>query len=418
MANSTANQQGSPGLPDPPYQARTPSHKLCIAGALALLLGGVGTLVMLSCCWHREAAGPAGRIPQQPPPRGFSTTVAVRLAKGAESLVVDSPSAGRWRGIAPDKWELAAPKGQCKVVASGKSLNIGGKALPFSSAHFTPDGGVFRLGKDAYRGSLLVQADGGGRLVALETVELEDYLRGVVGREMSASWPMDALMAQAVAARTFAVHRLTAGTARTYLTRVDMAYGGVGAEAERVDEAIRATAGVVLMHGGEVLPAYFHSCCGGRTSAVESVFGGPALAPLRGVGCSWCTASRDYRWRTQIALSELASKLSGWGITRVNTLDLQEKDPAGRAAVVVINGAKKVPANDFRLAVGGMRLKSTAFTAGRRGEAIEFAGGGWGHGVGMCQWGARGMAEAGKSWQEVLQHYYPGSTLARIRREP
>jgi len=165
----------------------------------------------------------------------------------------------------------------------------------------------------------------------------------------------------------------------------------------------------VLFYGGAPLAAYFHSTCGGHTSSVGAVFGEKEVPPLCGVGCDWCRDSPYYRWKVQIQRSELVRKLAPWGLVYLDSIRPLDVDEGGRPRVLLLNGTKQVKASEFRRAVGPERIRSMAFTAARRGRAFEFAGRGWGHGVGLCQWGARGMALAGKSWREILAHYYPGA---------
>ena len=418
MEQASGNRRGDTDRTSGYGTVKTTGQKVCIAAALVLLLCGAGAALMLSCCWHREVLLPVREAPPAPPFRERRTIVPVRLAEGAIRLVVSSHSVGRWRGIGGEELELPMRAGRWEVVASGKLLDIDGKAMPVASAHFMPEGGTFRLGRSTYRGSLLVEVDPKKGLLATELVELEDYLKGVVGTEMSRDWPLHALMAQAVAARTYVLHRLhDPGLSRSWLTRVDLAYKGIRAETSRTDRAVELSKGVVLNYNGALFPTYFHSTCGGAVSSAQTVFHEPTIPPLSGAECRWCKRSPHYSWRVSLSKAELAEKLSAWGIKAVNTIRLVQKDAAGRPAFVVINDAKKIRANDFRSAVGANVIKSTLFTVVRSGHEFQFTGRGWGHGVGMCQWGARGMAQAGESWQEILAHYYPGAEIASIKND-
>jgi len=408
---------------------KTTGQKVCIAAALLLLLGGGGVVLTLSCCWRPEVPKPMPLVPPEPratvpvvPPAPrpveLPTTVPVRLAQGEPRLTVGSPSVGRWQGIAPASWELPSAAGQWDVEASGGMLKIGGTVVPDATACFTAEGGMFQLGRGTYRGSLVVKANPGKGLTATDLVDLEDYLRSVVGSEMSSKWPLNAQMAQAVAARTYVVNKLldtSEGPPR--LTLLDLAYRGIVAENSSADFAVTLTEGVVLNYNGAVFPTYFHSTCGGATSSPQTVFHDPAIAPLAGVECAWCTDSPVYRWSVSLSAADIAAKVSAWGVKKVDTIHLIGVDGAGRPAYVLINGVKKMPANDFRLAVGSAVLKSTRMTVSRSGKTFRFEGRGWGHGVGMCQWGAHGMAMAGKSYEEILKHYYPGAEIVRIRKE-
>ncbi len=410
-----------------PLQGVTTGRNVCVVAAALLLVSGcVGLL--LSCCSGppqrpleiaatTEQPPETSQIPpadhEQPdPPAGDARRVNVRLAKEARSLRVGCAAGGSWRLLNQPTTYRAAGAAEWEVRPAGSLLQVGKDVLPDSAATFTPTDGIFSLDGRRYRGSLLVEPDPKVGLRAMELVALDDYVRGVVPCETPSRWPAQALMAQAVTARTFAVYRMTApGAGRQHLTLMDMAYRGVEAESRQTDEAVRATAGIVITYAGATLPAYFHSTCGGHTSSVTVVFAEPAIVPLGGVACPWCSDSPVYRWRASIPLSEVARKLSAWGVKRVSSVRPANLDEAGRARQVVLNGTKKIDANQFRLAVGARRLKSTAFGTTRHGGDVEFSGRGWGHGVGLCQWGAHGMAKAGKSWREILNHYYPGGEL-------
>ena len=394
---------------------RSTGHKMVIAVALGLLVAGsVGGI--LSCCWPRRPAVPDPGAWEIPFPEHSAMTVRVLLDGSAESLVLDAGSPGTWESLGDaGHWERPAQPGSYVIGAAGDRLALDGEALAGPAAAFTPLDGMFRLGGAAYRGRLLVETNPDGRLRAIEEVGLEDYVRGVVPAEMPSRWPLEALMAQAVAVRTFAVCRLSPrGHGRPYLTSSDMAYGGVSAESRRADDAVARTAGIVLAWQGEVLPAYFHSCCGGHTCSPLIVWGDPAPPPLQGVECGWCEASPDYRWSARVGSAELASRLAGRGIIRVSSIATVDPDPSGRPVGVLINGTERLSADAFRLAVGSRLLKSAAYTVARQGDDFEFAGKGWGHGVGLCQWGARGMALEGHAWSEILAHYYPGAELATV----
>jgi stage II sporulation protein D len=248
-------------------------------------------------------------------------------------------------------------------------------------------------------------------------VSLEDYLRSVVPSEMPASWPLDALMAQAVAARTYALYRLGAkGYAKPWLTSADMAYKGAMAESPLTDRAVALTRDMVLTYRADIFPAFFHSSCGGATSSAASVFGDSAC-PVRGVKCGWCSDSPYSHWVAYMSLSELAAKLSPWCSGRLETPVPVGRDEAGRVQSMLINRTERVRAADFRWAVGPNVLRSTAFTIEKRDGGLEFIGRGWGHGVGLCQWGARGMARAGRDWRRILSYDYRGTRLARVREE-
>jgi stage II sporulation protein D len=274
---------------------------------------------------------------------------------------------------------------------------------------------LFTLGRRTYRGTLRVGAREQGNLEVRNRVRAHDYLCSVVGREVYPEWDEHALMAQAVAARTYMIYALGS---RHYLSGADMAYRGVESEHPSTTRAVERTRGIVLTYGGRILPAYFHSTCGGHTMAVERFADTvEPCDPLAGRPCAWCSRSPSFRWGARIKAEQIAVSLSQSGLARVqavHSLTPLDKEPDGYARRMLVNGSADVNAYAFRLAVGASRLKSTNFDVAARGDCFDFTGRGHGHGVGLCQWGAQGLAaEARLNWQEILEFYYPGAALRR-----
>ncbi len=417
MQQPTEDRHGSQTPPAITPFTKTRGQRICIGVVLVLLAAGALTLV-LSCCWRHEAIPPLRDVTPAASLEGLPRSLRLRLALEADRLRVGSSSAGRWTGSEPYDWELPAREGPWEVTAAGRFLKIDGTATPGQEALFSSEDGIFQLDGRSYRGHLVVKMGPRNSLTAMAVMAPQDYLRGVLPGEMSPDWPLEALMAQAVAARTFALRRMhRAGGGRGYLTRQDMACKGASAESARTDRAVSQTAGIVLTYDGSLLPSYFHTCCGGRTCSAETVFGELPYPPLRGVVCGWCERSPHYHWLASLTAPELAAKLSDWGIGRVDSIEPVEADGSGRFHYMQINRGKKIPAGHFRLAVGPNLLRSTSLRVNRRGGSFEFEGSGWGHGVGMCQWGARGMALAGRTWTEILAHYYPGAEIASIKQD-
>jgi stage II sporulation protein D len=282
------------------------------------------------------------------------------------------------------------------------------------------DGGPSRL----LRGRVEVVARGGALLVVNE-IPMERYLAGVVPLEMDAkTWPMEALKAQAVASRTYALFRRDArrrggGVAALYdleTSVVDQVYGGAGAEDPRAAAAVAATAGQWLTAGdGAPILAAFHSTAGGHTEASENVWGAPRpyLVAMR---CPYDRESPVYEWRAAVPIAEAERRLvaAGYPAAGLERLDVRDRTGSGRARTVVATaraGSVAVPATEVRRLLGFSRVKSTAFEVVRDGDEFRFEGRGSGHGVGMCQWGARGMALAGHDYERILDYYYPGTEL-------
>ena len=259
----------------------------------------------------------------------------------------------------------------------------------------------------------------GGVDLIVET-DLESYLPGVLAAELGASFPVATLRAQAVASRTYAVFKADAAPpGRSWDVaddQSDQVYRGTPpVNAGPLFKATEATRGIVLLHAGRPLPAYFHSTCGGHTSAAHDVFGGGPIPSLSAVPCTFCEGTRYYRWEAKIPLLQ-ASRALGMG-DGLSSLHIGATDRGGRARTfkLVATGSSERPAAEVRMAIGPSVLRSTLLRSIKvSGPDIRFEGGGWGHGVGLCQMGARGMALRGAASSDILSHYYPGAGVFRL----
>jgi stage II sporulation protein D len=251
----------------------------------------------------------------------------------------------------------------------------------------------------------------------IEDLRLEDYVAGVVAGEMPSSFPVEALKAQAVAARSYALTRkmeaqrtgkpwdISAGV----LTQV---YQGRHSAAARA--AADATLGEVLVLGMEPVEAYFHSSCGGRTESGKAALGRdlPYLAPVE---CGFCDDAPGVRWRREFSAADLG-RTAGLG-GAADAVRVTARTDTGRAErVEIARGGRTaaMSAADLRQRLGFSRLPSLAFDVERTAGGFAFEGRGQGHGAGMCQHGAAGMARAGKSYREILAHYYPGTEVVKM----
>lgn len=385
--------------------------KLCIFGLFVLFLGG-GAGIVLFCPGSRETQEPRPVIVTPAPAMKTGRTVKVRLRASETELQIGSSEGGLWREEPSHTWEKQVAGGEVHVQVSDLLVQVDGEIAPTSKVRFVPEDSVFQLGDRHYRGELIIETSG-EYLKATEEVALEDYIRAVVPSEMGRHWPLQALMAQAVASRTFALYR-TEFQGRPYLRSSDMAYRGLNAESPRTDMSVEMTGGTVLKWEGRLPPSYYHSTCGGCTSSVKDVFGEPEIPPLQGVACGTCENSPHYHWQATLLRSDIIAALSSRGVAQVKQIRADGADRCGRVENVIINQSRKLPAETFRSAVGVNTIKSTIFDIQSGKNDISFTGRGWGHGVGLCQWGARGLAENGKSCEDILLHYYPGASLTPV----
>ena len=280
-------------------------------------------------------------------------------------------------------------------------------------------GGTKVNGKE-YRGDInVVETDSGFDVI--NNIELEDYLKGVVPREMNHLWPTEALKAQAVASRSFAVYEALRRKDKEYDLTADtrsQVYGGKAAEKWRASKAVDATMGKVLEYKGKIFPTYFHSCCGGHTEDASKLWN-IKLAPLKGVRSPWCRWSPNFKWEARVPTKTILEKLKnkGYSVKRIDNIKAGKRDTSGRLGYVSVKSGNKwikIRTSDFNSAVGSRSLKSTKFSIKKYPLFYLFQGYGWGHGVGMCQWGAFGLALRWRNYKKILAHYYPGTRIVSL----
>jgi len=351
--------------------------------------------------------------------------------------------------------------GAVKVSLSGTAISVTGPdgAARHASGDWvelSSSAGVISLKGKEYRGAFRVVKESGGTLTVINLVKIESYLRSVVRSEIGAlsEERMEAMKAQAVASRSYTLYRMAESEDLSYdvVSGVgDQVYLGVAGERPVTDRAVAETYGIVLTHRGEPIRANFSSTCGGVTVDNDEAWPGeeplPYLRSVRDVegrrGTEFCEGSKYFRWREEWGLEEMASilalhysegvpedgsgneKFSG----RIKSIKVTKRDSAGRARVVEVKtdeGKFEVRADKMRWALrrpDGGPLRSTFFDLKlmkRRGEArgLVAEGKGWGHGVGMCQWGAIGMADRGYGYEDILKHYYKDVELERLYGHP
>ena len=262
--------------------------------------------------------------------------------------------------------------------------------------------------------------DGKPELLVVHPLDLETYVAGIVSAELPGGWPLEAYKAQAVAARTFAVWQKYRRLALPYHMEssvLDQVYAGVDREHPLAIQAAAQTKGLVLTSKRHVAQAYFHAACGDRTeSALEGW--GTALPYLPGSKCGKCTAANRHAWTAHIKRADVDKAFRGLLGEAVQSLAVTAKTKTGRTKTVLVTGktkSKLITGADLRRLLGYTTVWSTWIDAmSFEGPALVIKGKGTGHGIGMCQWGARGFAAEGKRFEEILAVYYPGAPLMRL----
>ena len=255
----------------------------------------------------------------------------------------------------------------------------------------------------------------------VEHADLETYLYGVLPYEMSPSWPLEALKAQAVAARTYTLKTIESIKNRYFDVYSDVrsqVYKGGGKQYDSVRQAVDETKNQVLMHNGKLFYTYYHGNCGGGTDDVRSWNATvPALEPLSGASCAYDKHSKSYSWKTELPHTKIMEYAQQEGLKgKLKNVKIAKKTKTGRATQITLQtskGSKNVVCNKFRLTLGLKSCKITKITMLRNTVAVE--GHGYGHGIGMCQDGANGMAKANKDYRQILKNYYPGSKITTLK---
>jgi stage II sporulation protein D len=294
--------------------------------------------------------------------------------------------------------------------------SVGGKPVRIRSTdEFT------RVNGKRYRGWVELRKKKNGLLLVVNDLDLEEYLRGVIAAEVPPDWELEALKAQAVASRTYALYEKRTAGKRPYhilATVTSQVYNGVNGEQVNAVRAVKETKGLILTYQGKVIPAFYHANCGGHTENA-SLMWGIDEPYLKGVDCECQDILKDGLWEKRVSAAHVSDALRRQGFRVDDILDMSIAGitPAGRVKNVTIlsaRGTTTVPAETLRAALGNTEIPSVFFELElSEGEAV-FSGRGRGHGVGLCQWGAKEMAEKGHDFKSILSHYYPGTFLERM----
>jgi stage II sporulation protein D len=391
---------------------------------------------------------PAAPQPPVATPTGGGT-VRVGLTVEADSVIVSGTGGTRaFELVAPDGRVLhRGAEGERVVVReeAGLRARVNGRTLDLpdpTTVRAAPGSvGYVMLDNAQYRGAVLLRSSARGGVTAVNTLDLETYLLGVVPREIPVT-QFEAVKAQAVAARTYAVGQMGRRESLGfdfYASVQDQVYGGIDAENDIATRAVAETAGEILTYDGEPIDAFYHSTCGGRTAAIEEVWRSAPVPYLRSVsderpgGGAWCERSNRFRWTVRWTGAELRSTLArtlaprgASSVRLVQDVAVVEEGPSDRAEWTRI----RVDERDYRIRGDSIRwvlrtpndqgLNSArlydirAEVDGGQIASLEVDGGGWGHGIGMCQIGAMGRSAGGQSYRDILAAYYQGATLSRI----
>ncbi len=329
------------------------------------------------------------------------------------------------------------------VTLSGGGWRVGAATLGSGVLTLMPatDGSVTINGQP-YHGSYRLVPVTADRFDVVNDVDIEDYLKGVVAKEMLRLWDLQAYEAQAIVARTYALYEMkTAPDGRywdLYPDQRSQVYGGIGAESGKSVEAVDATRGIVVAYGPRgqerIFKAYFSACCGGISQSASDAFGDPWSEPLsdqnRG---AICAASPTFTWGPiLVRKDELTRRIRSWGAKRnrpeqsladLRSIDIASINRFGRPVRFVVTDSRGAQYNlsgeEMRMAINteaavGSTVYSSFFRPVNDADAVRFIDGhGHGHGVGLCQWCAQVRAEHGQRAEDIVLSFYPRGRLVR-----
>jgi stage II sporulation protein D len=408
-------------------------------GALALRNAILAVVAQLAC-----TRGPAPGT--RPLPPAAADARLTRVSLGVLPAVTLSATS-RWQLV--DRGGTVVSRGDsgARTTASvaGDVIRIGDARGGDAPLTLSSSAGIVSVNGRRYRGELSLSRSDSGLLV-VNRVDVEAYLRGVVPRELGIRGPAEraALEAQAVAARSYAVVRLH-NASRAYdlvATTADQVYGGVESENALADAAVAATEALVLMYDGRIVNAPYSSTCGGTTAEPSEVWRSrnePFLQRVSdripGSDRFYCDIAPRFRWERSWRADTLTAiverylrayaQVPAGPIGSVRGISVEGRTPSGRVEAISLEtdrGRYRLQGNDIRYVLrspGGELLNSTYFSpdivAGSDGRLsrLTIRGLGYGHGIGMCQWGAIGRARAGQDFRTILRTYFPGTNVAR-----
>lgn len=394
-----------------------------------LLAALVGTLVLSATAPAMARHAPASAKSAKASvtaaqPAKQAPDLRVGLASGRASVTI-TPAGGKATAQTESSKTITLAANDAAAIRwQAGAFLVGREKLRGEVLTIRPSGaGELALDGRRYRGALELRHKGGG-LTAVNIVPVDDYLLSVVPEEMPVDWPAEAIKAQSVAARSFALASRGRHASDGYdlcTTTHCQLYTGTAAEKSASNAAIKATRGEVLTYGGKPIEALFHTDSGGMTENSEDVWGShvPYLRAAKD------TPAKTMPWTKTISRADLEHKLAAKGhdIGKVRSIALsplaigraaKDRTASGRVKTMTVKGTKgtaTLSGTTWRSLLG---LKSTLFDAKLTKDAVTFTGYGSGHGLGISQWGAKRLAETGKSYADILHHYYTGTKLQQL----
>ncbi len=274
-------------------------------------------------------------------------------------------------------------------------------------------------GKEYFDDAIIIKH--GGKAIVINSLDIENYVTGVLPHEMSPSWPIEALKAQAIAARTYAIYHYCKNQDEGRVFDVDnttkyQVYNGKDKVDNNIVLAVESTKDEVVTYNQKVIGTFFHAICGGYTDSTKNVFG-TDIPYLRGGACYYCKDKIEV-WTNQVHLDRV-KQVFGFDVAKSQNVKITLTKANKKVAKVRMSGGGKnleVEGREFRNKIGTTTIPSLGFSIKADGQTLNIIGTGRGHGVGMCQWGAYGMADRGIKYPNIIKQYYKLTTIVSYKR--
>lgn len=333
-----------------------------------------------------------------------------------------------WFNNEPDKKYTATGPIEMTVQSNGTTdlfLSTDGKKTKATapSITITPASGHLGLNGKRYEGSFklhAVQQD----LIVVNHLPLERYIYGVLKTESWPGWPLEIDKVLAIAARSYVLHKVQTATKEALFhikdSSMHQTYHG-SHDTPKLWQAVEETRGIFLGYGGKPILAMFDICCGGIVPGQIQQGINFAHAPYlkRPQACTWCQTCKSYEWKYSFTITQMEELLRAEfpKISGLKEMRITRRDRAGIVSKITIKDKKRTYILSGRrmYSIGGINIKSLAFSINRKGNYFEFSGYGFGHHIGLCQWGARAMVAAGHLYPEILSFYYPDTTFCKLQ---
>ena len=408
--NNTELHNGTSSRFSPPLLPLKGGKGLKVFKGVSLLL--VFTVLLLSGCAKRVELPPFEEEVEVPlreevrrPAIKEAVDIRVLVLENLKNLTVKRDS----------------PRGDLYIrYLKRNSVSINGKERSLPRSVTTGEGPTIVNGRP-YTGRVEL-IDTGGKIGVVNELGLERYVVGLINNEISSKWPEEAIKAQAVIARTYALYKKKERSGYPYDlkgTVLGQVYRGSSTEDMAALRAVRKSRGEVLTYDDSLALTVYHSNAGGVTEAASNVWGGRPVPYLRSVQSPTDSDGSRYYWKYSIGAAKLRDVLrsGGYNTATPYAIEVLDRTSSGRIKRIRIKGDDDmtftISGKKFRSILGYSNLRSTLFRVQRRGGTFIFTGKGSGHGVGLSQWGAKGMADGGRSYRRILSHYYPGTKLQR-----